>query len=140
MLLFICAFGDVLKWWTQSNCCCNSADGQPLLLQDIENDITANAAQQLTRSKWTFITQEVFPCTFPYAFPACKMMHKFLRICMFYFRIFIQDNVATFLFMLLCFHEMVTSSMFLELIWWCSHLPWITCCAVSKFMFSFISK
>ncbi|XP_051142309.1 ubiquitin-like-conjugating enzyme ATG10 isoform X3 [Andrographis paniculata] len=37
------------------------SDGQPLLLDDIEKDISISAAEQLTKSKWTFITQEEHP-------------------------------------------------------------------------------
>ncbi|KAI3450143.1 hypothetical protein Pfo_006808 [Paulownia fortunei] len=38
---------------------CN--DGQPLLLDDIEKDIPVNSAELLTKSKWTFMTQEEHP-------------------------------------------------------------------------------
>lgn len=37
------------------------SDGQPLALEDIEKDIPVNSAQLLTKSKWTFLTQEEHP-------------------------------------------------------------------------------
>ncbi|XP_041993503.1 ubiquitin-like-conjugating enzyme ATG10 isoform X4 [Salvia splendens] len=36
-------------------------DGQPLLLDVIENDISIDSAKLLTRAKWTFVTQEEHP-------------------------------------------------------------------------------
>ncbi|KAL9169380.1 hypothetical protein ABFS82_04G075900 [Erythranthe guttata] len=38
---------------------CN--DGQPLSLDDIEKDIPVNSAELITRSKWTFMTQQEHP-------------------------------------------------------------------------------
>lgn len=35
------------------------ADGQPLVLDEIEKDLPACSAKVLLESKWTFITQEV---------------------------------------------------------------------------------
>ncbi|XP_073272982.1 ubiquitin-like-conjugating enzyme ATG10 isoform X2 [Primulina huaijiensis] len=35
------------------------SDGQPLALKDIEKDIPVNSVQLLTKSKWTFLTQEL---------------------------------------------------------------------------------
>ncbi|XP_073040381.1 ubiquitin-like-conjugating enzyme ATG10 isoform X2 [Primulina eburnea] len=35
------------------------SDGQPLALKDIEKDIPADSVQLLTKSKWTFLTQEL---------------------------------------------------------------------------------
>ncbi|KAK4440949.1 Ubiquitin-like-conjugating enzyme ATG10 [Sesamum alatum] len=37
------------------------SDGQPLLLDDIEKDLPLNSVEQLTRSRWLFITQEEHP-------------------------------------------------------------------------------
>ncbi|XP_073272983.1 ubiquitin-like-conjugating enzyme ATG10 isoform X3 [Primulina huaijiensis] len=37
------------------------SDGQPLALKDIEKDIPVNSVQLLTKSKWTFLTQEEHP-------------------------------------------------------------------------------
>ncbi|KAK6163936.1 hypothetical protein DH2020_000800 [Rehmannia glutinosa] len=37
------------------------ANGQPLLLDEIEKDIPVHSAELLTRSKWTFMTQEEHP-------------------------------------------------------------------------------
>ncbi|XP_011089591.1 ubiquitin-like-conjugating enzyme ATG10 isoform X2 [Sesamum indicum] len=37
------------------------SDGQPLLLDDIKKDLPLNSVEQLTRSRWLFITQEEHP-------------------------------------------------------------------------------
>lgn len=41
------------------------ADGQPLLLEDVEKDLPGNSRDVLMESKWTFITHEVYISYFP---------------------------------------------------------------------------